>query len=147
MCSHRLTCRFEPPEQSWLGVTIEGPSSGVSFSGSSTPLDSVNELVAVLLRVLQFGAGGEVGWNEEPDTVLMVFTGRGDGIRLRVDRISRDGHTTLLEHDDTAHPVVAAFLSGLKQLEAECAEDEYEAGRRHPFPRDAVAQLNRLLNP
>ncbi len=146
MQARPLTCRFEPPEHGWLRVRIESLPNAVSLSVSDTPLDSVSELATVLLRVLRFQGNGEVGWNEEPDTVLTAFQRRGDRIRLRVDIVARDQRTTLLEHDGTASSVVAAFLSGLKQLDAECAHCEFEAGWRHPFPRGAVAQLDRLLD-
>ena len=146
MQARRLTCRFEPPEHGWLRVRIESPPTAVSLYASHTPLDSVSELAAVLLRVLRFQGTGEIGWNLEPDAVLTAFERRGDRIRLRVDTVARGEHATLLEHDDTARSVVAAFLSGLKQLDAECAHGEFDAGWRHPFPRDAIAQLDRLLD-
>jgi hypothetical protein len=65
---------------------------------------------------------------------------------VRVNTVSCGRRATLLERDDTARSVVAAFLSGLKELEAECAGGQYEAGWRHPFPRDAVVQLDCLLD-
>jgi hypothetical protein len=146
MQARRLTCHFEPPEHGWLRVRIESLPNAVSLSASHRPLDSVSELATVLLRVLRFRGNGEVSWNEEPDTMLTAFQRRGDRLRLRVDIVARGQRTTLLEHDGTARSVVAAFLSGLKQLDAECAHGEFEAGWRHPFPRDAVAQLERLLD-
>lgn len=146
MPPHRLTCRFEPPEHGWLGLRLERLADVVMFSASSTPRDSVSELVGVLLRVLRFGVAGEVAWHEEPGVTLTVFKPRGDLVRLRVQAVSQVRHAMLLEHDDTVHSVATAFVSGLRRLDVDCAEGQYEAGWGHPFPRDAIAQLDRLLD-
>ena len=143
---HRLACRFEPPEHGWLGLRLECLPDVVTLSASSTPCDSVSELAGVLLRVLRFGVAGEVGWNEEPGTTLMDFEPRGDRVRLRVEAASQGRHAVLLEHDDAVDSVATAFVAGLHRLDAACAEGQYQAGWGHPFPRDAIAQLDHLLD-
>jgi hypothetical protein len=146
MQPHRLTCRFEPPEHGWLGLRLERLPDVVTFTASHTPCDSVSELAGVLLRVLRFGVAGEVAWNEEPTVTVTAFELDGDRVRLRVLAVPQGRRAMLLEHDDTVHSVATAFVSGLHRLDADCAEGQYEAGWGHPFPRDAVAQLYRLLD-
>lgn len=137
-----LKVRIAPPEHGWLDVTIEAQAVSVSFTASYTPHDSVTELAAALVRLVDSGASSEVMWNQEPDKMRIAVGCEGAIAQLRIEAVAEPGPAVLLTHEAPAAEIVIPFAVALDAIRNVMVDEQYEAGWRHPFPHAAV---NRLL--
>lgn len=142
-----FTVTITPSELDGLSVMLVEDQQSYSIHASYIPYDSLSELTASLLVMLQSSTISYSRWNTEPIEYEIVLEateqGRAVGVWWYPDRRRhREEGRLVFKCQAEPEAIARAFWRTLRRLESDTG---FVARWRHPFPHRDVQRLGELL--
>jgi hypothetical protein len=139
-----LLVRFEMPKHGWMRVEIETESQVFRMSVSHVLSGNVlRSLTLALLGMLQHkGFSTSIAWYTEPETYHFAIESNAGNPKFRIrEHLQYEKVKTHFEVEMPSLDLVLAFWRGLRCIQSQILDNEFQEGWYHPFPDTELAKL------
>lgn len=145
----KLKVHFDPPNNGWIGISLETLEKKLELSISYTPFHFLDELVESLLKTLD-GENSVARGQYNPEQYNFVFKVENDVCKLSIQILPNFSKSQvygkeIFLYGNTVENVCLAFWRAIRELQGHVPINEYNEKFQRKFPERSFEFLTEKI--